>query len=96
MQVLASGTMPPPSSSACSCVYVLKRRDGMFYCGQSDDLTSKHSSLIMGDGFFTPWAHVVHLAEMLASSANEEDGLSQKFTAWTMLRYCKKWDLRIL
>ena len=62
MQVLAPGTMPPPFTSACSCVYVLKRGDGMFYCGQSDDLTSKHRSLIMSDGLSASWARVVHLA----------------------------------
>ena len=43
-------------------MYVLKRRDGMFYCGQSDDLTSKDRSLIMSDGLFASWARIVHLA----------------------------------
>lgn len=43
-QVVAAGTRPPPSCSARSCVYVVRRPDGMFYCGQSDDLPSKRLS----------------------------------------------------
>ena len=39
-QVMLAGTQPPPSSTSRSCVYVVKRPDGMFYCGQSDNLTS--------------------------------------------------------
>ena len=39
-QVMLAGTQPPPSSTSRSCVYVVKRSDGMFYCGQSDNLTS--------------------------------------------------------
>ncbi len=37
---MLAGTQPPPSSTSRSCVYVVKRPDGMFYCGQSDNLTS--------------------------------------------------------
>ena len=40
-QVMPAGTAPPPSSTDRSCVYVVKRPDGMFYCGQSDRLAGE-------------------------------------------------------
>ena len=42
-QVMPAGTAPPPSSTDRSCVYVVKRPDGMFYCGQSDRLAGESS-----------------------------------------------------
>ena len=44
VQVVLAGTKPPPSIASRSCVYVVKRSDGMFYCGQSDNLASEHSA----------------------------------------------------
>lgn len=38
MQVLGAGKVPPPSTAGCSCVYVVRRSDGYFYCGESDDI----------------------------------------------------------
>lgn len=43
-QVVLAGTKPPPSIASRSCVYVIKRCDGMFYCGQSDNLASEGST----------------------------------------------------
>ena len=43
-QVVLAGTRPPPSIASRSCVYVIKRSDGMLYCGQSDNLTSERSA----------------------------------------------------
>ena len=42
--MVLTGTKPPPSISSRSCVYVVKRSDGMFYCGQSDNLASERSA----------------------------------------------------
>lgn len=33
--------MPPPSTVGCSCVYILRRGDGRFYCGQTDELKGR-------------------------------------------------------
>lgn len=30
--------MPPPSTVGCSTVYIVRRADGFFYCGESDDI----------------------------------------------------------
>ena len=38
VQVLKAGKVPPPSTTGCSCVYVVRRSDGYFYCGESDDI----------------------------------------------------------
>lgn len=35
---MAARQNPPPSTVGCSCVYVVRRKDGWFYCGQTDDL----------------------------------------------------------
>lgn len=44
MQVLGPGKVPPPSTVGCSCVYVLRRTDGFFYCGESDDIKGSRLS----------------------------------------------------
>ena len=36
--------MPPPSTVGCSCVYVVRREDGFFYCGESDDIKGAFST----------------------------------------------------
>ena len=33
--------MPPPSTVGCSCVYIVRRGDGRFYCGQTDELRGR-------------------------------------------------------
>lgn len=33
--------MPPPSTVGRSCLYVLRRSDGRFYCGQTDELKGR-------------------------------------------------------
>ena len=33
--------MPPPSTVGCSCVYIVRRGDGRFYCGQTDELKGR-------------------------------------------------------
>jgi hypothetical protein len=30
--------VPPPSTVNMSCVYIVRRSDGYFYCGESDDI----------------------------------------------------------
>ncbi len=40
-QVVRSGEVPPPSTVGCSCVYILRRSDGRFYCGQTDELRGR-------------------------------------------------------
>ncbi|EIE20036.1 hypothetical protein COCSUDRAFT_58259 [Coccomyxa subellipsoidea C-169] len=41
VQVLGAGKVPPPSTVGCSCVYVVRREDGFFYCGESDDIKGR-------------------------------------------------------
>lgn len=41
MQVVRGGQMPPPSTVGRSCLYVLRRSDGRFYCGQTDELKGR-------------------------------------------------------
>ncbi|BDA51431.1 probable DNA mismatch repair protein MutS at C-terminar half [Coccomyxa sp. Obi] len=41
VQVLGAGKVPPPSTAGCSCVYVVRRADGYFYCGESDDIKAR-------------------------------------------------------
>lgn len=45
VQVLGPGMAPPPSTVNCSCVYVVRRGDGYFYCGESDDIKGAPFSL---------------------------------------------------
>jgi len=33
--------VPPPSTVGCSCVYIVRRGDGRFYCGQTDELKGR-------------------------------------------------------
>ena len=33
--------MPPPSTVGRSCLYILRRSDGRFYCGQTDELKGR-------------------------------------------------------
>ena len=37
-QIVRAGQVPPPSTVGCSCIYVLRRNDGRFYCGQTDNM----------------------------------------------------------
>ncbi len=37
-QIVRAGQVPPPSTVGCSCIYVLRRGDGRFYCGQTDNM----------------------------------------------------------
>ena len=37
-QLLGPGMAPPPSTVNCSCVYIVRRNDGFFYVGESDDI----------------------------------------------------------
>ncbi|KAK9832926.1 hypothetical protein WJX74_001881 [Apatococcus lobatus] len=51
--VIAARQNPPPSTVGCSCVYVVRRQDGWFYCGQTDDLrgrlqTHRRSGVVKG------------------------------------------------
>ncbi len=39
-QVVRAGQVPPPATVGHSCVYVVRRPDGAFYCGETDDLKS--------------------------------------------------------
>ncbi|KAK9867742.1 hypothetical protein WJX84_006840, partial [Apatococcus fuscideae] len=39
--VVAARQNPPPSTVGRSCVYVVRRQDGWFYCGQTDDLKGR-------------------------------------------------------
>jgi len=39
--VVRAGEVPPPSTVGHSCVYVLRRVDGRFYCGQTDELRGR-------------------------------------------------------
>ena len=41
MQVVRGGEVPPPSTVGCSCVYIVRRGDGRFYCGQTDELRGR-------------------------------------------------------
>ena len=41
LQVVRGGEVPPPSTVGCSCVYILRRGDGRFYCGQTDELKGR-------------------------------------------------------
>ncbi|KAL3131455.1 hypothetical protein ABBQ38_007763 [Trebouxia sp. C0009 RCD-2024] len=41
IQVVRGGEVPPPSTVGCSCVYILRRGDGRFYCGQTDELKGR-------------------------------------------------------
>ena len=41
LQVVRAGEVPPPSTVGCSCVYVVRRGDGRFYGGQTDDLKGR-------------------------------------------------------
>lgn len=43
MQIVRGRQVPPPSTVGCSCVYVLRRSDGRFYCGQTDELKGRLS-----------------------------------------------------
>jgi len=38
--VVRAGQVPPPATVGHSCVYVVRRLDGAFYCGETDDLKS--------------------------------------------------------
>ncbi|KAK9829858.1 hypothetical protein WJX72_008283 [[Myrmecia] bisecta] len=37
-QLVLPGRVPPPSTVNSSCVYVVRRADGYFYCGETDDI----------------------------------------------------------
>ena len=39
--LVRAGWAPPPAVVARSCVYVVRRADGYFYCGESDDLMAR-------------------------------------------------------
>jgi len=39
--VVRGGQVPPPSTVGCSCVYIVRRGDGRFYCGQTDELKGR-------------------------------------------------------
>ncbi|KAL0023521.1 hypothetical protein WJX79_006936 [Trebouxia sp. C0005] len=41
VQVVRGGQVPPPSTVGCSCVYIVRRGDGRFYCGQTDELKGR-------------------------------------------------------
>ncbi|KAL0046056.1 hypothetical protein WJX82_001167 [Trebouxia sp. C0006] len=41
IQVVRGGQVPPPSTVGCSCVYIVRRGDGRFYCGQTDELKGR-------------------------------------------------------
>ena len=43
LQVVRGSEVPPPSTVGCSCVYIFRRGDGRFYCGQTDDLKGRLS-----------------------------------------------------
>ena len=43
LQVVREGEVPPPSTVGCSCVYIVRRGDGRFYCGQTDELKGRLS-----------------------------------------------------
>ena len=38
LQVVEGVEIPPPSTVDCSCVFIVRRGDGRFYCGQTDRL----------------------------------------------------------
>lgn len=38
---MRGGEVPPPSTVGCSCVYIVRRGDGRFYCGQTDELKGR-------------------------------------------------------
>ena len=42
--LVRAGWSPPPAVVGCSCVYVVRRSDGFFYCGESDDLVARLAS----------------------------------------------------
>ena len=41
LQIIRAGEVPPPSTVGASCVYILRRVDGRFYCGETDSLKSR-------------------------------------------------------
>ena len=41
--MVRGGEVPPPSTVGHSCVYILRRLDGRFYCGQTDELKGRLS-----------------------------------------------------
>jgi len=45
--VVRAGQVPPPATVGHSCVYVVRRLDGAFYCGETDDLKRAPSCLHM-------------------------------------------------
>ena len=42
--LVRAGWSPPPAVVGRSCVYVVRRADGYFYCGESDDLVARLAS----------------------------------------------------
>ena len=36
--IVRGGQVPPPSTVGCSCVYIVRRSDGWFYCGETDNI----------------------------------------------------------
>lgn len=54
--LVRKGWSPPPAVVGRSCVYVVRRSDGYFYCGESDDLPARlaaHAArLLRGAGGF--------------------------------------------
>ncbi len=45
--MVRAGQVPPPATVGHSCVYVVRRLDGAFYCGETDDLKRAPSCLHM-------------------------------------------------
>ena len=41
LQIIRAGEVPPPSTVGSSCVYILRRVDGRFYCGETDSLKDR-------------------------------------------------------
>ena len=43
-QIIRAAEVPPPSTVGTSCVYILRKVDGRFYCGETDSLRMRLST----------------------------------------------------
>ena len=96
IQVIRPGMEPPPSTVGYSCIYVLRRPDGYFYVGETDEL--KRVSLFrLSDCSIKETTNLLQLyfyqifLSMDASKSYAQDRCCQAITS-TILKfsYCLK------
>ena len=65
LQIIRAGEVPPPSTVGSSCVYILRRVDGRFYCGETDSLKDRLNTHRKKRG----WSHTEAAYMVLPSGA---------------------------